>query len=377
MASIHSPHIIALCGWFVGWILLWRFPRLEHPTATTPEDSDKPADLPEVTVIIPARNEATRIGALLDSLAAHRPPNIRVLVVDDHSDDGTAEVAGAYPFVEVVSAPDLPDDWLGKPWASHSGVLHARPGVLAFLDADIWLHPDGLDHALEAWRQHGGLISVYPHHDIERPYEHLSVFFQIIAVMGVRSACLFPGRRATGAIGTMLLTSTDDYELTGGYPAVRHDVIEDFALAKLYGSHDRSVRVYGGHEDVSVRLYGDGIRGLVQGWVKTLARGAHTIPFVLLAGVVFWMTSAIGGLTWVHGPLRWESGVLYTLFSAQIYVMARQIGRYSVLTALAYPLLSAFLVVLLVASVFKTFFQRKLTWRGRTIDLKASTPKSE
>jgi 4,4'-diaponeurosporenoate glycosyltransferase len=361
---MHNSHYIAIGGWLLGWILLWRWPRLER--ARAPKEIEAQ---PEVTVIIPARNERHRIGKLMDSLAEHLPANTRVIVVDDHSEDGTAEFVSQYPFVELLHAPDLPPGWLGKPWACHNGALAARPGVLAFMDADIWLHESGLEHALEAWRQRGGLISVYPFAEMERPYEHLSLFFHIVAMMGVRSGSLIQPHEPAGALGTLLVMSTDDYETTGGLSSVRNDVVEDFALAKLFGEHDLPVRTYGGPGDFSARCYPDGIRSLIQGWTKALGACSLKVPVPLLVGTVFWMTCAIGGLKWVHGPLRWESGLIYCLFAIQTTVMARQVGRYNLLSGLLYPFLGIFFIFVYVSSLFKTFLMRRVTWRGRTIEM--------
>ena len=304
----------------------------------------------------------------MDSLAEHRPAKTRVIVGDDHSDDGTAEFVSQYSFVDLLHAPDLPTGWLGKPWACHNGAQAARPGVLVFMDADIWLHEHGVEHALEAWRQRGGLISVYPYAEMERPYEHLSLFFHIVAMMGVRSGSLLQPRKPSGALGTLLVMSTDDYETTGGMSAVRSDVVEDFALANVFGDHDLPVRTYGGHQDFSARCDPDGIRSLAQGWIKAMGACSRKVPVLLLVGIVFWMTCGIGGLKWVHGPFRWESGLIYGLFAIQTTIMARQVGSYSLLSGLLYPLLGIFFIFVYSISLFKTFFTRKVTWRGRTID---------
>ena len=95
-----TPHWIALGGWLLGWILLWRVPRLPRSASDTP--------MAPVTIVIPARNEAQRLPGLLGPLTDGLPAVAQVVVVDDHSTDGTGEVAGRYPRVRVLSAPDLP-----------------------------------------------------------------------------------------------------------------------------------------------------------------------------------------------------------------------------------------------------------------------------
>ena len=94
-------HIFCLIAWGLGWVLLLRVPRLKpSPKAAPREDRG-------ITIVIPARNEAERLPHLLGDLAASRPIDARVIVVDDHSEDDTAELAGQFGFVEVLRAPDL------------------------------------------------------------------------------------------------------------------------------------------------------------------------------------------------------------------------------------------------------------------------------
>jgi 4,4'-diaponeurosporenoate glycosyltransferase len=150
----YNSQWVALGGWIVGWVLLWRAPRLPSSPAGVP--------MGPVTVIIPARNEAKRIPSLLGALTDGLPATAQIIVVDDHSTDGTGEVAAGYPRVRVLSAPDLPAGWTGKTWACHTGARVARPGDLVFLDADIELRPEALARALAMRRQRGGLISVWP-----------------------------------------------------------------------------------------------------------------------------------------------------------------------------------------------------------------------
>jgi len=104
-----------------------------------------PAPAERVSVVIPARDEATRIVPAIDALVAD-PDVHEVLVVDDHSTDATAAVATARG-ARVLPAPPLPPGWVGKPWALQHGLEQATGDVVVTLDADVLPDP-GLVRAL-------------------------------------------------------------------------------------------------------------------------------------------------------------------------------------------------------------------------------------
>ena len=178
-----ASHWIALAGWALGWILFWRLPRL--PRGPVSEESPVP-----VTIVVPARNEAQRLPALLGSLLEGLPDSAQVIVVDDHSTDGTADVARRHPNVRVVAAPDLPTGWTGKAWACQVGSGPAPPGDLVFLDADVEVGPGAIARALATRRARGGLLSVWPYHRVVHAYEHLSALFNVATVMALGAASL-------------------------------------------------------------------------------------------------------------------------------------------------------------------------------------------
>ena len=96
-----------------------------------------------MSIVVPARNEATTLPDLLASLGALDPAPHEVIVVDDGSEDGTAEVARTRG-VDVHSVPGPPEGWLGKPWACQQGARRATGDLLLFLDADVQLSADAL-----------------------------------------------------------------------------------------------------------------------------------------------------------------------------------------------------------------------------------------
>src|SRR5579871_2629446 len=124
------------------------------------------APRPEVSVIVPARNEAACLGRCLDSLILQWG-NFEVIVVNDGSTDRTREIAESYPKVNVVDAPPLPAGWTGKNNALRTGAQHARGEWLLFTDADTEHKPGSLQAALEEARTNGAdLLSYSPEQEV-------------------------------------------------------------------------------------------------------------------------------------------------------------------------------------------------------------------
>jgi len=364
LAALHlNPiQILMAVGWLVGWVLLFRVPRL--PGNSAPAQDDEP-----ITIIIPARNEASSLPNLLGDLARERPAGARVLVVDDQSEDATGAIARGFDFVEVIEASALRDRWLGKTWACHTGAVAAEAGTLVFLDADVRLHGDALARAVAHRRATCDLLTIWPRHLVKRPYEYMSAMFNTVTMMAVAAGSLIRPRRPRGGFGPVMITSSEAYEAAGGHAAVRDQIVDDFALAACYADAGKQVVNVGGGKDVTFRMYPDGLGSLIEGWTKNMGSGCFTLSFLRIAAVVLWATMAIGVLKWGGGVPRPLPTTLYGLYVVQLFVMFRQLGNFGVLSALLYPVHILLLCVILVRSGYRTYIRRSVTWRGRQVPI--------
>jgi 4,4'-diaponeurosporenoate glycosyltransferase len=346
-----------LAGWSCGWFLLWRSRRL--PAA---RPADTAVARPSMAVVVPARDEERTLPTLLVSVLPQLRQGDVCVVVDDESSDATVAVAEAAGAL-VRSAGPRPGGWTGKAWACANGanapdVLSCE--LLVFLDADVRLDGgDVLDRlAAEVGVAPDVLVSVQPWHRTVRPVEQLSVFFNITALMGSTGFTALGRRvRSSLAFGPVLACRRAAYEAAGGHahPSVRGAVAEDIALARRF----RTVSLHTGWPDVSFRMYPDGLRSLVQGWTKNIASGAASVRWWFAALVVGWMWSLNGG--WITSP--W----FYAASAAQVLVLGRRAGRFGLLTALAYPVLVLFFLVVFLRSVALTALRRPARWKGRLV----------
>ena len=356
--------ISLLVRWLLGWFLCLRLPRLpQHSLAP-----DLASEL-RLSVLIPARNEARTLPRLLAALKRQSLQPLEVLVVDDHSSDGTAAIAQAAGVTLLSSAP-LPPGWTGKNWALHQASQASSGDLLVFLDADTQPGYHFLARICGAQRQLGGLVSVQPFHRTERPYEQLSVLFNLVGLMAVPL-----GARVGVAFGPAMVTSRADYLRIGGHGAVADRVVEDWFLAHAYERSGLPVSAYIGDGDIEYRMYPGGLRELVLGFDKNFATAAGEVRWPWMLAVLLWLS----GLFWaawclpaslLHWPMVGDRSllanlVLYLGFSLQLGLLTRRVGSFGWINVL-FPIPVIFFLGVFVLAIFN-LERGTIEWKDRQI----------
>jgi 4,4'-diaponeurosporenoate glycosyltransferase len=350
-----------------------------------PRGTTRSGAMATVSVVVPARNEATHLSDLLSSLSDLDGGDlVEVVVVDDGSTDGTASVARA-GGAHVVPAGTPPAGWTGKAWACHVGVAATAGDLLLLLDADTVLAPDALSGLLETHDQHGGLVTVQPHHDAVRPHEQLSAFFNAAAVMASSAFTRVPATPPM-AFGPCLLASRADLHAAGGHAAVRGDVLDDAALAAAFHRAGLPVVALLGGTSIRMRSYPDSLRQLVAGWTKNIAAGASSAAPGATLAVVLWVCihhavatgaffSALdllagrGGSLLVGHPAAWL--LAYVVLSLHLRSVVRRLGSFRWWAWAFFPVPLLVFDLVFARSLAHTFGRRSVTWRGRDVDLRA------
>ena len=334
----------------------WLLARVPRPNAVGA------GERPAVAVVVPARDEAATLPTLLGSLRTELRDGDELVVVDDHSTDGTAVVAAA-GGATVVAAPPLPAGWTGKAWALEQGIAATSASVLVLLDADVAVEPGGPDRLVAEHAARGGLVSVAPVHVVERPYERLSAVCAAVAMMGTGAFTPRPTVRPAGAFGPCLVTARTDLAAVGGYGAVRGEVLDDVALARRYVVAGLPVSLLGGRGTIRYRMYPGGLRQLIDGWSKNIAAGAGATRPLTVALVVAWVSVLL------QAP--WLGPFVYAACAVQLAWMWARIGRFGLLTALLFPLPLLAFVVIFLRSLGLTLIRRRVPWKGRQVPLGA------
>ncbi|KGH45764.1 glycosyl transferase [Modestobacter caceresii] len=328
-----------------------------------------------VTVVVPARDEADQIeGCLAAVLDQRGVPDLRVVVVDDGSTDGTAERVMGVPDARVALLPATPPGpgWLGKPNACAQGAAaidQASPDdVLVFLDADVRLMPDAIASAVAVLDESAlDLVSPWPRQLTGSAAERLVQPLQQwlwATLLPLRLAERSPRPSLAAANGQFLVVRRAAYDRAGGHAAVRGEVIEDVALLRAVKAAGGRGVVVDGSTLAACRMY-DGWPGVRDGYTKSLwsAVGGHPAAAAgVAAGLsAVWLLPPLAALTGSRaGLVGYAAGVVNRA------VVASRTGARAWPDSLAHPV-SIVLLDVLVARSVAGHRQGSLRWRGRTL----------
>ena len=319
----------------------------------------------QVSVCIPARDEALNIAACVEGVRASvGVPNLEVLVLDDGSTDATAKIAGDSGACVFTGRP-LPAGWLGKPHACAQLAEVASGSILVFVDADVRLAPMALAATVDVLRRERlQLVSPYPRQLALTVAERLMqplLQWTWLTFLPLRFAERHGPVTLTAANGQLLAVDADAYRSVGGHGAVRDAVIEDVWLARAFKGHGYGVAVVDGTSLATCRMY-DSWRAVRDGYTKSLW-AAGSAPAATLLGVAYivpTLAMALGrGRTRALGAVGYAAGVAGRVLSARASA-----GRPA--DSFAHPVGVALLIGLGVRSKWHRRTGR-LRWKGRSV----------
>jgi hopene-associated glycosyltransferase HpnB len=350
----------------------WRIePRLSEP--------DEIWGSERVIAVVPARNEAEQLPETFASLLAQDHPNLSVVLVDDHSYDGTgalakriAKEAGAADRLTVITPPPLPSGWAGKVWAQHQGVeaaLNQKPNWIWLTDADIRHEPETLRRLLAtAMAEYRDLVSVMARLHCHTAWERLLIpaFSYFFAAIYPFSAVGRDASRVAGAAGGCTLVRREVMERIGGMEAIRDAVIDDVSFARA--CKNAGARLWlGYHPGVqSTRRYDDleSIWDMVTRTAYTQIRysPARLFGCVLALGLLFLvpvLSMAIGSTA-----VRVLSVITYATMVRTYTPIVRYLGA-SFVWALTLPVATMLYVGMTISSAWRHHAGVGASWKGR------------
>ncbi|SBW23115.1 hopene-associated glycosyltransferase HpnB [Candidatus Protofrankia californiensis] len=405
MMTLAACAVLSMLVWLVlagGHGMFWRTDtRLDTHDSGATGAAEQPGGWPAITMIVPARDEAEMLPKTLPTLLGQDyPGQLRVVLVDDSSDDGTGDVAraigratgtgtGTGNTLTVVAGQARPAGWAGKVWAMEQGVRAAPPDAewLLFTDADIAHGPHAVTRLVShATRRGLDLTSLMAVLRTSNRWERL-----VIPAFVYFFAQLYPFRRAnrptartSAAAGGCVLLRRAALERAGGIAAIRGAVIDDCSLA-------RAVKRSGGRIWLGLADHGPGgvrsVRpypGLADLW-KMISRSAYTqlrhSP-VLLAGTVAglaltYLLPPLAAVVWLAGlvtgagaggtatVIAGVAGLGAWAIMTATYVPMLRYYRQPVWTAVALPAVAFLYLLMTVDSAVAHWRGRGAAWKGR------------
>src|SRR5271156_718835 len=326
---------------------------------------------PLVSVIVPARNEETSLGACLESLVSQSGVVFEIIVVDDGSADRTREIAQSFAGVRVAEPGPLPPGWSGKNNALVAGAKVAQGEWLLFTDADTVHRAGSLAGSVaEARRQKTALLSYSPEQEVHGFWEKavMPVIFAELASSFRPSDVSDSASSAAAANGQYILISREAYDAVGGHAAVATSLLEDVALARAVKASGRKIFFRYGGDAVRTRMYRS-FAQLREGWTKNLVLlFPAPVRLALLRFTEFVLILAgatIATVTGTHG--KWRPALIAAIVTVILYgLLLRRIRRAHFswdANALAFVGLPAFSYLLLRSRI--AYQKGTVSWKGR------------
>ncbi len=338
-----------------------------------------------VSVLIPARNESGNIETCVRSLLDQDYAPFELLVLDDDSTDGTAELlaqlAAESPQLRVLRGAALPEGWLGKNWACHQLAQAARGSFLLFLDADTQAQPQFLREIVAlAVLQRLECFSGVPRQQADRFTLRLAVFmlpwiaYNLTPIPLVR---WLPLSFLAIGIGQCMFFRRAAYERLGGHAAVRMAIAEDFALSR----RARRLNLRWDLVDVSPCLSAHMYRTLAEAWdgfSKSLfAAFGNNLPVFAFVWawmlLVFWQPWIGLGLALIGYPWPGFSAplaVVTIVLQMCIWALTSLRFRSPLGPVPLYPLTVAFFAAAAARSAWRYYRCKPLEWKGRTLPVR-------
>ena len=385
---------LVLATWIARhFILTWT---LRHDPVLLTTTYEKTVNPPvRVSVIVPARNESHNIGECVESLLSQDYARLgdgshfEIIVVDDRSEDETAEIIEKYASqdsrVKLIRNTELPEGWTGKNYSLHLGAQAANdPAFMLFVDADTRHAPSNLSQAVTFALEHKtDMFSLI------MPIRNVTFWEKVIQPITGSVLCIRypiwkvndPKSKMAFGNGQYMLIRREAYEQVGGHEAVRDRLLEDIAMAKRIKQAGLDLKVAYTADVSHIRMYRS-FSEIRQGWARIYLAGMNRslgmLSFAAMMLLVFSLSPYLVFIgTVVAGLLVGFSTGLWVLLGLSA---AGMLGMLSVMVRfyrtfqtdpryLAFHLLGCLITMgILLSAIAMLFSNRGLTWKGMRYD---------
>ncbi len=334
--------------------------------------------VPEISILIPARNEEQRLPGLLDSILSHPiQRSYEILIMDDQSEDGTASVIQQYhlkdPAIQKINGIPLPKGWCGKQWACWNLAQKAQGKWLLFIDADVRLSSGSIDKCVQsAELSQAALISGIPRQITGSFLERLCI--PLIHFVLLSFLPIWRMRRSThpsyaAGCGQWILVRSDAYHQSGGHREIAGSLHDGIQLPKTLRRSGFKTDLIDLTPHASCRMY-QSSKEVWEGLMKNASEGLGSpgrivpITLILFAGQIApWILL----LFWDSISLEWKPySITALIFAIFPRLLASWRYRQGWTSAWFHPLGIAVFLTIQWVSLWRSWNGIQSTWRGRS-----------
>jgi hopene-associated glycosyltransferase HpnB len=353
--------------WLAVLLVPWR-PWSTRERLDPGSDGVTPDRPDQITALVPARDEAPLIAESVRALAAQ---GARVVVIDDHSADGTGAIA-RLACAEVLEGAPLPEGWTGKMWALEQGWRRATTPLILLVDADIVLAP-GTVSALRAQLRRSGaqLVSLVAEPRLRSFWERLLLpafvyFFKLLYPFGLSNA---GSPYVAAAAGGCCLLERRVLDGIGGFGALRGAIIDDCTLARLarnagFGTWIGLTRAASSRRAATSFA---AIRDMVARTAFTQLRYSNVLLGACTLLMLLAFVAPVAGL-WAPPPAARALAAFACAALAATYVPLLRYYGMNPLRALTLPLAAMLFLVMTWTSALRYWRGTRSVWKGRTYE---------
>ncbi|HEV2617247.1 MAG TPA: glycosyltransferase [Candidatus Acidoferrales bacterium] len=332
--------------------------------------------MPQISAIIPARDEQDNIEASVASLAA-QPEIAEIIVVNDQSTDRTGEILArlskTFRNLKILESTALPAGWTGKNHAVFLGAQAANCEWLLFTDADTIHLRGAANHALADARAFDAALVSYSPEQLTQSFAERALIPFVYCRLARKFAFARVNDRSlpdAAANGQFLLIRRDAYENVGGHRAVADAVLEDVALARLVKQAGFRLHFASGEGIARTHMYRS-FAAMWQGWTKNLyllLGGTRKSILQELFLAVPWpaIVFVVAGIIVRGRPgLCLDAlGILWLAASHVAYARELRRNRYSA-RFIIYYVPGVFLYAAVAAASAWKYWRGTISWKGR------------
>ncbi|MDI6833413.1 MAG: glycosyltransferase [Bacteroidales bacterium] len=326
-------------------------------------------DNPEISILIPVRNEEKNISDLLENLKNLKLQNLEIIIYDDLSTDNTCQIIEKYinqnTRIKLIKGKELPEGWLGKNYACYNLAINAHGKYFLFIDADVRLYDDIVSSVVSYSKKHNlGLLSIFPIQILETFGEKISVpimnyiLVTLLPLIFVRKS---PFSAHSAANGQFMLFDSDIYKWINPHEKFKYSQVEDINIARYFKKLNIKIACITGDKRVKCRMY-TSYKEALNGFAKNIFMFFGNKPTLAF---LFWLFVTFGFVP----VMFFNNSILIIYFLLLIVIQI----LYSILTKqnpflnlLLFPLQLIFMIHVMFYSILRKN-KKDYQWKERII----------